>query len=67
MAESHMFPAIGLLEQRFSEEIETFPFFVRVCFAQSSLLVPSKTPLVLGAFGLEVEAEALKVTGLPVF
>lgn len=30
MAESHMFPAIGLLRQRFSEEIETFAFLVHV-------------------------------------
>lgn len=31
MAESHMFPAIGLLGQRFSEEIGTFALYVLPC------------------------------------
>lgn len=45
MAESHMFPATGLREQRFSEEIETFAFLVRVvllshpCSCQVKLLL----------------------------
>lgn len=45
MAESHMFPAIGSLGQRFSEEIETFALLVRVvllsrpCSCQVELLL----------------------------
>lgn len=45
MAESHMFPAIGLLGQGFSEEIETFAFLVHVdllshpCSCQVKLLL----------------------------
>lgn len=45
MAESHRFLAIGLQEQRFSEEIENFAFLVRVallshpCWCQVKLLL----------------------------
>lgn len=48
MAESHMFPAIGLLGQRFSEEIETFAFFVRVALLSHPCLCQVKLLLFLG-------------------
>lgn len=48
MAESHMLPAIGLLGQRFSEEIETFAFLVRVALLSHPCLCQVKLFLFLG-------------------
>lgn len=48
MAESHMFPAIGLLRQRFSEEIETFALFVRVALLSHPCSCQIKLLLFLG-------------------
>lgn len=48
MAVSHMFPVIGLLQQRFSEEIETFSFLVCVVLLSHLGLCQVKLHLFLG-------------------
>lgn len=48
MAESHMLPAIGLLGQRFSEEIETLAFLVRVALLSHPCSCQVKLLLFLG-------------------
>lgn len=70
MAESHMFPAIGLLGQRFSEEIETFACLVHVVLLSHPCSWQVKLLLFLGLVVLRLQlgrpfkAEALKATGL---
>lgn len=48
MAASHMFPVIGLLWQRFSEEIETFGFLLSVILLSHPCLCQVKLHLFFG-------------------
>lgn len=52
MASSHMFSVIGLQQQRFSEEIETFSFLVCVVLLSHPCMCQVKLHLFLGLVGL---------------